>query len=412
MTSMPHAMTLPLPSTRLTLHSSPQRRDPMVLHVRVVANSGGGPDKTVLRSAAYARPHGYRMAAAYIHPAGDPGIDLIRQQARQRRCPLWTVPETTALDPRTITTLLALCRRLNVRVWHGHDYKSNLLGLMLRPLWPMKLVTTAHGWTHESRRMRMYEALDRTLLRRYDHVLAVSPLLYDQCRQLGVPEDRLTYVANGIVPGEYEREHDREALRHAHGIGADRFVIGTVGRLGPEKGIDRAIRTLAALRPRHPNLELHLIGDGPQRGALQRLVEELDVRDAVIFHGWQKSAKPFYEMFDLLLLSSHTEGLPNVVLEAMAMHVPVAATDVGGVRDLLDNGRCGVVLNHDERTWPNYIAPLLSDSPRRVMLARRARLRIEEHFSFDRRMTKVMGIYDRVLQRVRPAQAAAPRRAA
>jgi glycosyltransferase involved in cell wall biosynthesis len=174
--------------------------------------------------------------------------------------------------------------------------------------------------------------------------------------------------------------------------------MGVVGRLSVEKGVDRAIRLVAALREDYPRLEMHLVGDGPQRTALEGLSAELGVADAVKFWGWRTDGKRFYEMMDLLLLPSHTEGLPNVVLEAMAMGVPVAATAVGGVSELLDNGHCGVVLSPGGGAWEAHVAPLLVSAARRSELARRARARVEEHYTFDRRMAKEMSVYKRLLR--------------
>lgn len=384
----------------------------MVLHVRVVSGSGGGPDKTIIRSPGGIDPARYRMAAAYIHPHGDEGIDAIRRHAAERNCPLFTIPERGALDPRTVHALHHLCRRLHVTVWHGHDYKSNLLGLVLRKLWPMKLVTTAHGWTRESRRTRLYYHIDNWCLSRYDEVIAVSPPIYEHCLLHKVKVTNLTYVPNAIEPGEYEREQSRDAARRALGLRGDRFVIGVVGRFSIEKGVDRAVRMIASLRQRHRHVELHLVGGGAEHDKLKRLAQELDVDDAVVFHGWQTALKPYYEMMDMLLLPSHTEGLPNVVLEAMAMGVPVAATDVGGVRELLDDGQAGVVLAQDDSTWLDAVAPLIDDAAARDMLAARARQRVVSRYSFTRRMASVAGVYDKLLRIVpdslRPTITASP----
>ena len=100
----------------------------------------------------------------------------------------------------------------------------------------------------------------------------------------------------------------------------------------------------------------------------------------------------------MLLLPSHTEGFPNVVLEAMSMAVPVAAADVGGVSELLKYGRRGVILDaKDQETWAGHIAPLIVSKDRRYELARLGRARVEKYYSFDQRMAKVFKVYDRVL---------------
>ena len=385
---------------------------PLVLHTRVVADSGGGPEKTILRSAGYARQGGLRMAAAYMRPADGAAFEAVRQQARQWDCTLYEIPERGPLDPRCVSVMLQLCRQYGVNVWHAHDYKSNLLGLVLRRQWPMKLVTTVHGWTWHTFRTRLYYHLDNWCLKRYDQVIAVSPKLFDHCLMRGVRHERLSHVANGVDTGEYTRRQTIEQARAALGIGPDRFVIGVVGRLSVEKGADRAVAAIAALRKGYANVQLHLIGDGPAHGELAALAAAQGVDDAVRFWGWQGDARSYYEAMDMLLLPSRTEGLPNAVLEAMSMQVPVAATNVGGVRDLLEAGRCGVILNDDVSTWPGHIAPLIVSEDRRREMARRARQRIEEHFTFDARMKKVFTVYERVLGRTFSVKPATARRTA
>jgi glycosyltransferase involved in cell wall biosynthesis len=205
-------------------------------------------------------------------------------------------------------------------------------------------------------------------------------------------------VPNAIEPADYARTQTIAGARQKLGVDPRAFVIGAVGRFSVEKGVDRAIRTLAELRPRYPHAQLHLIGEGPERAKLEALARELGVIGAVRFWGWQADSKPFYEAMDALLLPSHTEGLPNVVLEAMAMGVPVAATDVGGVRELLDEGRCGVILNQDQTTWADRVAPLIVSADRRGEFARRARSRIETHYAFDARMEREVAVYERLLK--------------
>ncbi len=377
--------------------SNEQPCRPVVLHVRVVTGSGGGPDKTILRSTAHARSRGIDMSAAFIRPTDDRGFDRLVRQADELGCPLVSIAEAGPFDPRTLVKLARLCKAKCVDVWHGHDYKSNLLGLMIRRLTGVRLVTTVHGWTRHSRRTRLYYHVDNLCLRRFEQVMAVSQALFDHCLMKRVPHERLSFVPNGIDCLEFHRRQPMAAARAAMGVPADRFVIGVVGRLSTEKGADRAIEAAAALIGQYSHLQLHLVGDGPQRDALARLAQQRGIGQAVRFYGWQGDTRRFYEMMDMLLLPSHTEGLPNVVLEAMAMQVPVAATRVGGVHELLDAGRCGVILGRDESSWPANVAPLIVSPDRRAEFARRALARIEEHYSFDQRMAMVYGVYERMI---------------
>lgn len=350
---------------------------PRVLHVRTVTDTGGGPDKTILRSPRYADCD---MAVAYIHPRNDRGIDLLRLEATNQHCPFFTIPENGALDFSTVRRLLGICRERNITIWHGHDYKSNILGRILRRLHPMKLVATVHGFITETSREKLYHQAENLVLTGYDRVIAVSPSLVEHCAGLGVHPDRISYVPNGLEIEQYEPRKSRRNVRP---------IVGIVSRLGPEKGIDRAIRAIAQL----PEMELQIVGDGPERGTLVKFAANTGVADRVTFHGWQTDPRPYLECFDALLLPSHTEGLPNVLLEAMALGVPVAATAVGGVPHLLDHGRCGILLPEDERSWIGLIAGLMCRDDSMIVAARQ---RIESEFTFSQRMRRVMAIYGRL----------------
>jgi hypothetical protein len=175
-----------------------EARGAVVLHTRVVAGSGGGPDKTILNSPRFLRGSGYRVLCAYMHPPGDPGFEQLREKARLAQAPLFSVPDRGPLDWRVGLGLLHLCRRERVTVWHSHDYKSNLLGLLLRRFWPMRLVTTVHGWVRHTRRTPLYYWIDRLCLPRYERVLCVSEDLRERCLACAVPEDRCVLIENGI----------------------------------------------------------------------------------------------------------------------------------------------------------------------------------------------------------------------
>ena len=110
-----------------------------------------------------------------------------------------SVPDRGPWDWRVVTQLLAVCRRERVGIWHGHDYKSNALGLVLRRFWPMRLVTTVHGWVQHTRRTPLYYAIDRLCLPRYESVICVSPDLYDECLARGVllPNPKIAARHNG-----------------------------------------------------------------------------------------------------------------------------------------------------------------------------------------------------------------------
>src|SRR5439155_21547392 len=145
---------------------------------------------------------------AYMHRPGDPGFEQLRSRAEALQAPLLSVPDRGPWDCSVVGRLLHLCRRERVRVWHGHDYKGNALGLLLARFWPMRLVTTVHGWVRHTRRTPFYYRVDELCLPRYDAVLCVSEDLHERCLALGVPPQRCALIENAIDTDEFSRRVD------------------------------------------------------------------------------------------------------------------------------------------------------------------------------------------------------------
>jgi glycosyltransferase involved in cell wall biosynthesis len=372
-----------------------------VLHVRVISGSTGGPDKTIFASAAPLAGTRYRVVAAYLHVPGDPGFLAAERQARAQGCPLVGVPERGPLDPRPIARLLDLCRRLDVRLWHGHDYKSNLFGLWLRRFVPMRLVTTAHGWVKHTARTRIYYAVDRLCLPRYDHVIAVSPDLYERVRGLGIPRERCSLLNNAVDADTFRRRSDASeaTLRRRFAVPRGRSVVGAAGRLGTEKGFDVLIRAVHALAARGFDFELWIAGTGEEEDRLRALCGDLGIADRVRFLGFVADMVELFEALDVFVLSSRREGLPNVLLEAMAMGVPVVATGIAGAPEAVRDGENGLLSAPDDVPGlADRVARLLADPDLRSVLAVAGRRTVEERFRFAARVQAESEIYDRLLQ--------------
>lgn len=381
---------------------------PVILDARVVTGEGGGPDKTILLSPRLLFPAGYRVLCAYMHPPDDPGFARLQYKAELYDAPLLSVPDRGPWDWRVFTRFLHICRRERVAVWHGHDYKSNLLGLLLRRFWPMRLVTTVHGWVKHTRRTPLYYALDRLSLPRYERVLCVSPDLHEQSRAAGVPAERCVLIENGVDTRDYQRSGTPTEAKQALGIDPRRLVIGAAGRLSPEKGFDLLIRAVDRLVQSELDIELHILGEGEDRTRLESLIAELDCGDRVRLLGYQSDLRPFYEAMDVFALSSLREGLPNVVLEAMAMEVPVVASEIAGMPRLIRPGRNGLLVPPgDVAALTEALGDLLRDPHGRENLRRAGRQTVTRDYSFERRTQRLQGIYDELLAGPR---AAAPAR--
>jgi glycosyltransferase involved in cell wall biosynthesis len=370
----------------------------VVLDARVVTASGGGPDKTILNSPRFLAADGYKMLCAYMHPPGDRGFEQLRQRARRLQAPLLSVQDRGPWDLQVLTQLLAICRRERVRIWHGHDYKSNALGLLLRRFWPMRLVTTVHGWVKETRRTPLYYQIDKWCLPRYESVICVSEDLREQCLACGVRPDRSVLIENGIDRQEYTRRRPIEVAKQRLGLLPGQFVIGAVGRLSAEKGFDVLIRAIHQLPRAGIDVVLLLAGEGDDRPRLEGLVRDLGLAERVHLLGYQPDTVALYEAMDCFVLSSLREGLPNVLLEAMALDVPAVATRVAGVPRLVLDGLNGILVapgSCEELT--RALTRLAGDSALRARLAHAGRKTVEAHYSFAVRMQKIKALYDALL---------------
>ena len=129
-----------------------------------------------------------------------------------------------------------------MQIWHGHDYKTNALGLLLRRFWPMRMVTTVHGWVAHTSRTPLYYRIDKYCLPRYEAVIGVSQDLVQSSLDCGVQPDRCLLIENGVDTLEYQRRLTVAEAKAKLGVSASRLLIGGVGRLSSEKGFDTLIR--------------------------------------------------------------------------------------------------------------------------------------------------------------------------
>lgn len=371
---------------------------PVVLHARVVDGTGGGPDKTILNSPRHLRELGYDCQCLYLRPPGDERFQVLHERAARWDAPLVALDDRGLWDLSVIRRTLDVCRRERVAVWHGHDYKSNLLGLLVRRRHPMRLVTTVHGWVHHTWRTGLYYALDRWALRRYERVICVSDDLADECRRFGVPPERVVQIDNAIDVEEFARRLSLADAKRRLDWPAERLLIGAVGRLAEEKGFDVLIRAVARLAAEGRDVGLAIAGDGPEHARLTQLVAELGVADRVRLLGFVADPTALYEAMDVYALSSRREGLPNVLLEAMAFEVPIVAARVAGVPKLVDDGASGLLIPaEDLDALVATLGRLCEDAALRRRLGQTGRETVVNRFSFAARMAKIAAVYNDVL---------------
>jgi glycosyltransferase involved in cell wall biosynthesis len=285
---------------------------------------------------------------------------------------------------------------------HAHDYKTNVLAVVLGRWFNLPVLTTLHGYVTRGGRLEAYYWIDRWALRRMDHVIAVSDDLYEFALGLGLPASRCSLIENAIDTQQYARSASLVEAKRRLGIDPRRLVIGAVGRMSPEKGFDVLIRSTRKLLDTGLDLQVIIAGDGPERSCLKNLSRELGCADRIDVLGYRTDTSQLYEAMDVFVLSSLREGLPNVLLEAMAMEVPVVATRVAGVPRLIEHGTSGLLVEaNDLEGLTRDLGHLLGDGALRTRLANAGRRTVESRHSFAVRIQKVRAVYDAVLMRRR-----------
>ncbi|MCX7424299.1 MAG: glycosyltransferase family 4 protein [Planctomycetia bacterium] len=283
---------------------------------------------------------------------------------------------------RELTDLL---RTVRPDVLCCHGYKANLLGLRAARRLGTPVVSVSRGWTGESFRVRLYERLDRRVLRRMDRVVCVSNGQAEKVRRAGVPEHKIRVIHNAVRVERFDRP-DPAARGELESLFPQppRFLVAAAGRLSPEKGFDVLIDAAAQVVRQSPGVGFVVFGDGALREPLEAQIRSRGLKKRFVLAGFRDDLDRFFPHFDLLALPSHTEGLPNVVLEAMAAGVPVVATAVGGTQEVVDDGETGhLVPAGDSAALAHRIIALASNPDRAREMGQHGRERVEQEFSFD-----------------------------
>jgi glycosyltransferase involved in cell wall biosynthesis len=379
-----------------------------VLDLRSCRGGGGGPEKTILFSALETDRAAFNMSVAYLKSADDPEFDLDERARALGVESFHTIDERFKLDIGGLRRLLALLREKQIHILHSHCYKSDLYGLILSRFHRMKLVTTAHGplasfkyfWASRNWRVRyLYDQIDLRILRYFDVVFMVSDTMRPIIARHGVDPARMVWVRNAIDCRHFTRSGaSRAELRGRLGIPDGATVVGAVGRLNGEKDYPNLLNAARLLLNQRPDLYFVIAGKGELDRELRQMAADLGMADRVIFMGHFHDVRQVFESIDVYALSSTREGLPNTVLEAMAMEVPIVSTDVDGVKEAVtDECEALLVPARSSERLASGIARLLDDGELRARLVQNARRKVETDFSFAQRTRRMEDIYRRLM---------------
>jgi glycosyltransferase involved in cell wall biosynthesis len=313
-------------------------------------------------------------------------------------------------DARAILRLALLIRRERPTILHTHTAKAGAVGriaaLLSGNARPPIVVHTFHGHVLRGYFNPLltlaFRTLERWLARATTVLVAVSPEVRDDLVRLGIaPASKFVVVRLGIELDERigADEHARFETRRMIGLAPDAFVVGWVGRMTAVKRTDDVVRALRRLVDRGVDAYLCLVGDGPDRGHLERYAHELGVIKRCLFVGYQDDVARYYNAFDVLILPSVNEGTPVSVIEALAAERPAVATRVGGVPDVVRDGVDGFLVDPgDADALAARLAELAADPERRVRMGAEGRSHVLERYAVARLVDDVDRLYRELLE--------------
>lgn len=290
---------------------------------------------------------------------------------------------------RERTAILELVRRLRPDVVHTHGSRPDVLDAPAARRGDAPTVTTVHGFTGGDWKNRMYERLQRRALRNFDAVVVVSRPLREQLIAHRVPAARIHVVQNAWQ--ETASPFDRATARRALGVRAEGFRIGWVGRLSREKGADVLLNALVHLTDLPINVSI--VGDGQEHQSLLGQARRLGVERQIQWHGVVPDVARQFAAFDVFVLSSHTEGTPIVLFEAMSAGVPIVTSSVGGIPDVVSSAEAALVPPADPVALAAAIRAVYTDPPLGRSRAQRAREKLFTDFTVPPWISRYDAIY-------------------
>jgi glycosyltransferase involved in cell wall biosynthesis len=355
--------------------------DPVDVVLLLTSFAIGGTERQMVELARRLDPSRFRVHIACFHRRGGLLDDM------PSRIPIREFPVRGFANPAAVGQLLAFaswCRSINAAIVHTCDLYANIFGLPGAALAgvPVRIANRREILTGDKSPAKL--RTQRLAYRAAHAVVANSSAARDQLEREGVPVDRLRLIANGLDVGRFAPATPRSNIR--------RIVM--VANLRPEKGQDTLLAAAPHILQRYPDASFTFVGDGPRREALETLTRALGITERVRFLGESRDVAPILAEHDLFVLPSRSEAFPNALIEAMATALPVVATDVGGIPEVVRPGINGRLVQPDDAgALAGAVLALMDDPAAAAALGRAARADVVRHYTIDRMVERFEQLY-------------------
>jgi glycosyltransferase involved in cell wall biosynthesis len=341
----------------------------------------GGTERQMVELARRLEPSRFRVHLACFHQRGSL-LDAIPPRIPIREFPVHGFVNVAAVG--RFIKFASWCRSIDPAIVHTCDLYANIFGLPGAALAgvPVRIANRREILTGDKSPAKL--RTQRLAYRAAHAVVANSSAARDQLEREGVPSLKLRLITNGLDARRFVPVTPRPDIR--------RIIM--VANLRPEKGQDTLLAAAPRILARYPDASFTFVGDGPRRQALETLTRALGITERVRFMGERGDVAPILAGHDLFVLPSRSEAFPNALIEAMATGMPVVATDVGGIPEVVRPGINGqLVRPDDEHVLADAVLALMDDPAAAAALGQAARADVERHYTIDRMVERFEQLY-------------------
>lgn len=366
-----------------------------VLHV-IGGGEFGGAERHILNLATAMDPNQVEVSVCCLF--ADPFVQL----AREAGIRAYSIPMRHKLDFGIVTKLRDSIAGENIDIVHTHGVRANLVGrLAARMAGVETVVTTVHSLLVQDY-PDVFSRLANMLIEKASrglttHFIAVSGGLQKALIQQGIPEQRITVIYNGLNSQLFRKSDSAGKWREQAGFSPGTPLVAMVGRLHPVKGHRYFLRAAAEILKERTDVHFLVVGSGPEGDRLEEYTRKLGIQDHVTFTGFVSDVSELMPDLNLLIVPSLWEGFGLTALEAMAVGVPVVATSVGGLPEIVEHGTTGLLVPPaDEAGLTRGIMWMLDHPQEAVEMAAAAKAAAEEKFTATSMSRRTEEIYRRL----------------
>jgi glycosyltransferase involved in cell wall biosynthesis len=359
-----------------------------ILHFRST-NFYGGPERQIHQHAKLAKGSEYTVTLGSFMEGGE--IPDLLKMAAEDGISIMTLKGYSAYDPRILIKLVSFIKNKKIDLICSHEYRTSFWCFFASKIAGIPWCGFSRGATRDNARVALFMAIEYFFLQFASRIIAVSNSQRDKLLKKGIPAKKIKVVENATDPALFEVFKPVD-LRKRFNIAPGQVVFISGGRFSTEKGQNVLVDAAVRLLEKNNRARFILFGDGPEFSAVKEKIRGLGREEYIICPGFEKNMIGCIKNADFLVNPSLSEGLPNIILEAMAVHTPVIATAVGGVPDLIENGKTGfLVPPNDADALAIAIDKALNAD--RTIIANAAFTFIEKNYSFKRQFNLLKDVY-------------------